>query len=166
MPHELLCLCKSLSIGGQALLFDAQVLVEVLPNQGTMVSVLTLFRFGQQGCLVAGKSFEAAWQRAAAETDWQQLADSSPQASDQEVNSTLRQTQLCHAAQICYADPAHSLAQAFPLESVLDMMLEVTGSKQDPVMKNLVEAALLHGESASSLMMQYSCTISRHCRLG
>lgn len=35
----------------------------------------------------------------------------------------------------------------------MDRLLELTGSKQDPVMRRLVEAALHHGESASALVI-------------
>ena len=111
------------------------------------------YGFGTTGHLGCRQDFETAWQRAAAGTDWQQLAKSSQQASDHEVNSVLCQTQICHAAQICYADPVRNLAQAFPVEAVMDMLLELTGSKQDPVMRRLVEAALHHGEFASAFII-------------
>lgn len=84
----------------------------------------------------------------AAGTDWQHLAELSQLASDSQINSMLCQTQLCHAAKLCYADPAHSVFQTFPPETCVDMLLELTGSKQDPVVRRLVEAALHHGEPA------------------
>lgn len=97
------------------------------------------------------QEFESAWQRVVADTDWQHAAQLSQLSSDHQVNTMLCQTQLCHAAQVCYADPAHSLMQAFPLETLTDMLLELTGS-QDSVVRRLVEAALLHGEPDFSLM--------------
>lgn len=123
------------------------------PGRLSMCYVLHIVVVLRQQGLGCRQDFKAAWQRAAADTDWQQLAESSQQASDHEVNSVLCQTQICHAAQICYADPVRNLAQAFPLEAVMDMLLELTGSKQDPVMRRLVEAALHHGESASALII-------------
>lgn len=97
------------------------------------------------------RDFEAAWQKAAADTDWQELAEPSQLASDQQVNEILCQTQVCHAAQTCYADPAHNLAKAFPPETVIESVLEMTGAKQDPATRRLVEAALHHGEPSHCL---------------
>ena len=39
----------------------------------------------------------------------------------------------------------------------MDMLLELRGSKQEPVIRRLVEAALHHGESASALIVVGSC---------
>ncbi|KAL3138478.1 hypothetical protein ABBQ32_006268 [Trebouxia sp. C0010 RCD-2024] len=93
-------------------------------------------------------------QRAAAGTDWQHLAELSQLASDSQINSMLCQTQLCHAAKLCYADPAHSVFQTFPPETCVDMLLELTGSKQDPVVRRLVEAALHHGYNGHYVQSQ------------
>ena len=110
-------------------------------------------------CCACREDFEAAWQKAAADTDWQELAEPSQLASDQQVNEVLCQTELCHAAQMCYADPDHNLAQAFPPESVVDRLLDMTESRQNAAKRRLVEASLYHGEPPALLHIATHCYI-------
>ncbi|KAL3155320.1 hypothetical protein ABBQ38_010884 [Trebouxia sp. C0009 RCD-2024] len=134
--HQLLTACLS---------NDDDIPTEQAAQQACYVFLLLSYVKSPEQQAGYRQEFEAAWQRVAAGTDWQHLAELSQLASDSQINSMLCQTQLCHAAKLCYADPAHSVFQTFPPETCVDMLLELTGSKQDPVVRRLVEAALHHG---------------------
>ncbi len=90
--------------------------------------------------------FEAAWHKAAASTDWQQLAQDSQHQSDDQVGHLLVQTDLCHAAQTCYFDEDCNVAQSFPAEAVMHFVTEQAAAGLEPSAMQLMEGAFARGK--------------------
>ena len=90
--------------------------------------------------------FEAAWQKLVAATDWQQLAQCSQHLSDDQIGYFLSQTDVCHAAQLCYLDDDCHVRQSFAPESVTELLLEQAGSAMDAAAKQLIQGAFARGE--------------------
>ncbi len=96
------------------------------------------------------KEFQDAWQKLAAATDWNQLAQHSQQQSDDQISSFLRQTDLCNAAQTCYHSQDCNVREAFPPEGVMDFVVDQAAAGLDAAAKQLMQGAFARGKSASS----------------